>query len=132
MRDTRPPAGIREEVEEGCGGLEDGRESRGVFVKEFVPVSGDGSDEEKEGEVEREDVGVVYGTDVDDIPEGGDDEMSHEHESEGVESDAVPDAHSSWNVGAEFNLGRLSLRKVKSGMTNGERLSGQTLRTQTT
>lgn len=82
--------------------------------------------------MEREDVGVVYGTDVDDIPEGGDDEMSHEHESEGVESDAVPDAHSSWNVGAEFNLGRLSLRKVKSGMTNGERLSGQTLRTQTT
>ena len=129
-RDSRP-AGIGEEVEEGCCGLEDGLESRGVFVKEFVAVGSDGSEEEKEGEVEREDVGVVYGTGVDDIPESGDDEMSHEHESEGMERDAVPDAHTSRNVGAESNIGRLSLRKVKSDVTNGDRLSGQTLRTQT-
>jgi hypothetical protein len=130
-RDSRPP-GIGEEVEEGCGGLEDDPESRGVFVKEFVLVSSDGSEEVKEGEVEREDVGVVYETGVDDIPESGDVEMSHEHESEGVERDAVPDAHTSRKVGAESNRGRLSLRKVKSGMTNGDTVSSQALRTQTT
>jgi hypothetical protein len=64
-------AGIGEEVEEGCVGLGDDRESS-VFVKEFVLVRSDGSenDEEvKEGEVERDEVEVVSETGVDDIPE---------------------------------------------------------------
>ena len=92
-RDSRPLAGIGEEVEERWVGEEDDEESRGVFVTEFVDESREKDDEEKEGEVERDDVGVVYGGYVEDIPEEGDDEMSHEHESEGAERDVVPEAH---------------------------------------
>jgi hypothetical protein len=103
-------AGIGKEDEEGDVGLEDDRESRGVFVKEFVLVS---SEEVKEGEVERDEVGVVYGGGVDDIPGCGADEMSHEHESEGVERDVVPDAQRSRVIG---NPERPSLGKAKSDM----------------
>jgi hypothetical protein len=95
--------------------VEDEGESRGDFVKEFVDESREKDDEEKEGEVERDDVGLVYGGYVD-IPEEGDDEMPHEHESEGAERDGVPDAHHSRIIGARFNLERPSLGKAKSDM----------------
>jgi hypothetical protein len=97
--------------------VEDDGESRGVFVKEFVDESREKDEEEKEGEVERDDVGMVYEGDVEDIPEEGDDEMSHEHESEGAERDVVPEAHRSRIIGARFNLERPSLGKAKSDMT---------------
>jgi hypothetical protein len=96
--------------------VEDEGESRGDFVKEFVDESREKDDEEKEGEVERDDVGLVYGGYVEDIPEEGDDEMPHEHESEGAERDGVPDAHHSRIIGARFNLERPSLGKAKSDM----------------
>jgi hypothetical protein len=119
-RDNRPLPGIGEEVEESCVGVEDDGESRGIFVKEFVVEIREKDEEEKEGEVEREDVGMVYGAEVDDIPEEGDDEMAHEHESEGAERDVVPDAHRSRIIGARFNLERPWLGKAKSDMTDGD------------
>jgi hypothetical protein len=128
-RDSRPLAGIGKEVEEGYVGLGEDRESRGVFVKEFVLVSTEKDEEVKEGEVGRDDVEMVYGGGVDDIPECGDDEMSQEHESEGGERDVVPDAQRSRVIG---NPERPSLGKVKSDMANGVEVSCQTLRTQTT
>jgi hypothetical protein len=103
--DSRPLAGVI-----GKEGLEDDRESRGVFVKEFVLVK---DEEVTEGEVERDEVEVVYGGGVDDIPGCGDDEMSHEHESEGVERDGVPEAQRSRVIG---NPERPSL---KSDIANG-------------
>ncbi len=120
-RDNRPLAGIGEEVEESCDRLEDDRESRGVFVKEFVLDRKENDEGVEEVKVERDDVGLVYEAGVDDIPEGGDEEMPQRHESEGAESDAVPDAHRSRVIGAgiEFNLERPSLRKAKSDMPNG-------------
>jgi hypothetical protein len=119
-RDSRPLAGIGEEVEERCVGAEDDGESRGVSVKEFVAESREKDEEAKEGEVEREDVGLVYGADVFVIPEEGNDEMSHEHESEGAERESVPEAHRSRIIGARFNLERPSLGKVKSDITDGD------------
>lgn len=116
-RDNRPLAGIGEEVEERCVGVEDDGESRGVFVKEFVLERREKDEEVKEGEVERDDVGMVYGGYVEDIPEVSDDEMPHEHESEGAERDGVPDAHRSRIIGARFNLERPSLGKAKSDMS---------------
>jgi hypothetical protein len=116
-RDKRPLAGIGEEVEERCVGVEDDVESRGVFVKEFVLESREKDEEAKEGEVEREDVEMVYGGYVEDIPEESDDEMPHEHESEGAERDGVPDTHRSRIIGARFNLERPSLGKAKSDMS---------------
>lgn len=78
---------------------------------------------------------MVYGGYVDDIPEEeGDDEMSHEHESEGAERDVVPDAHRSRIIGARFNLERPWLGKAKSDM-NGwgyARLAGVSNQTLTT
>src|SRR6266566_1393496 len=50
-------------------------------------------------EVERMGVGMVYGGYVEDIPEVSDEEMPHEHESEGAERDGVPDAHRSRIIG---------------------------------
>ena len=102
--------------------MEEDCESRGVFVKEFVVESREKDGEEKEGEVERDEVGMVYGGEVFDIPEAGDDEMSHEHESEGAEREVVPDAHRSRIIGvsARFNLERPSLGKAKSDMTDGD------------
>lgn len=41
--------GIGEEVEERCVGVEEDRESRGEFVKEFVLDSRERDEEEKEG-----------------------------------------------------------------------------------
>ena len=119
-RDNRPLAGIGEEVEERCVGVEEDRESSGVFVKEFVVETREKDDEVKEGEVERDDVEMVYEADVEDIPEVGDDEMP-QHESEGAERDGVPDAHRSRIIGARFNLERPSLGKAKSDMTDGDR-----------
>ena len=120
-RDNRPLAGIGEEVEERCVGVEDDRESIGVFVKEFVVESREKDDEVKEGEVERDDVEMVYGADVEDIPEVSDDEMP-QHESEGGErDDGVPDAQRSRIIGTRFNLERPSLGKAKSDMTDGDR-----------
>jgi hypothetical protein len=119
-RDNRLLGGIGDEVEERCVGVEDERESRGVFVKEFVVESREKDDEVKDGEVERDEVGVVYGGDVEDIPEVGDEEMSHEHESEGAERDGVPEAHRSRIIGARFNQERPSLGKAKSDMTDGD------------
>src|SRR6266446_3327221 len=115
-RDIRPLAGIGEEVEERCVGVEEDRESRGEFVKEFVLDSREREEEEKEGEGEREDVEMVYGANVDDIPEVGDEEMPQEHVAEGAESDGVPDAQRLRIIGAESNLER---RKAKSDITNG-------------
>lgn len=97
--------------------MEDDWESRGIFVKESVVESRERDEEVKEGEVERDEVGVVYGGDVEDIPEEGDDEMSHEHESEGAERDGVPEDHRSRIIGARFNLERSSLGKAKTDMT---------------
>jgi hypothetical protein len=134
-RENRPLADIGEEVEEG---VEDEPESRGVFVKEFVVESREKDDEVKDGEVERDDVGMVYWGDVEDIPEAGDDEMSHEleHESEGAEREGVPDAHRSRIIGARFNLERPSPVKAKSDMAAGDTqlggVSNQTLKRQTT
>ena len=134
-RDDRPLAGIGEEVEDRCVGVGDNWESRDVFVKEFVFESREKDEEANEGEVERDEVGMVYGGYVDDIPEEeGDDEMSHEHESEGAERDVVPDAHRSRIIGARFNLERPWLGKAKSDM-NGwgyARLAGVSNQTLTT
>jgi len=73
---------------------------------------------------------------VEDIPEVGDGEMSHEHESEGTEKVVVPDAHRSRIIGARFNIERPSLREAKSDMTDGDMwlsgVSNQTLKSQTT
>lgn len=118
-RDNRPLAGIGEEVEERWVGVEDDRESRGVFVKEFVLESREKDEEAKEGVVEKDDVGMVYGAGVDDIPEVGDEEMPHEHESEGAERDGVPEDHRSRIIGARFNLERPWPGKAKSDITDG-------------
>ena len=67
-RDSRPLAGIGEEVDEGYVGLGDDREFNVVVVTEFV-LESEKDEEVKEGEVERDDVEVVNETGVDDIPE---------------------------------------------------------------
>jgi hypothetical protein len=133
-RDSRPSAvaGIGEEVEEECVGVGDDRESS-VFVKEFVLVRSDGSenDEEvKEGEVEKDEVEVVSETGVEDIPDWSDDGMSQEHEEE--ERDAVPDAQRSRIFGAAFNLERPSPRKAISDITVANFASVRLWATQTT
>ncbi len=48
-RDSRPLAGLGEEVERMGVGVEDDGESRGVVVKEFVLESGEKDEEVKEG-----------------------------------------------------------------------------------
>ena len=66
-RDSRPLAGIEEEVDDGYVGLGDDRESKVAVVKEFV-LESKVDEEVKEGEVERDDVEVVNETGVEDIP----------------------------------------------------------------
>jgi hypothetical protein len=92
---------VEEEDEGVCVGSKDERESKGVGIKEFVVVGTDGV---KEGEVVRGDVVIVErvnGPDVvvADVPACGDDDISQEHDSEGVLRDVVPDAQRSWNGG---------------------------------
>jgi hypothetical protein len=122
---------VEEEDEGVCVGFRDERESKGVGIKEFVVVSTDGV---KEGEVLRGDVAVVErvngpGVVVADVPACGDDDISQEHDSEGVLRDVVPDAQRTWNGGlvcarrrrfdSELNLKRPSPPgKANSNMTN--------------
>lgn len=90
-----------------CVGFRDDRESKGV-VKEFVLVStkgcetDDGSNEEDVvgGDVAADEVESGPGIVVVSVPVCGDDDMSQEHDSEGVLRDVVPDTQSSWNGGS--------------------------------
>jgi hypothetical protein len=90
--------------------LGDDWESKEGVIKEFVPVSIDGREEDgevKEGGVVRsEDVTVVVvgyeGMGVGMVADiaANDDEMVQEHDSWGVESDELSVAQNSWNEGS--------------------------------
>lgn len=108
-RDILPLTVVWEENGDVGVGLRDDRESKGV-IKESVLVSTEGCETDDDGFNEAEVVGGdVAADEVESDPGivvvgvpvcGDDDDMSQEHDSEGVLRDVVPDAQSSWNGGS--------------------------------